>query len=141
MKRHMKCLLLALLPCMGACTVEDIFNQDIVIGDSEITEIEAIATGFDISDLTTDAGDKSKTVTIENNKAEPYSAVLILAAYSTDGALVSVDVSPSATVYTKQAKELTAKITVTAAEPVAKFKAFLWKNTDSAYPLFKNLDK
>lgn len=53
MKKYMKCLLLALLPCMGACTAEDIYIEDIVIGDSEITEIEAIATGFDISDLNT----------------------------------------------------------------------------------------
>ncbi len=113
----------------------------LVVRYYKVCENEFSLVGFDISDLTTAAGEKSKTVTIENNKAEPYSAVLILAAYSQDGALVSVDVSPSATVYTKQTKQLTAKITVTEDEPVAKFKAFLWKNTDSAYPLFENLGK
>ena len=97
--------------------------------------------GFNLDGLTTDAGPKTKTITIENNKAEPYSAVFILASYSSDGALVSVDVSPDATVYSKQTKELTATINVTADEPVAKFKAFLWENTDSAYPLFENLGK
>ena len=113
----------------------------LVVRYYKVSANEFALTGFDISDLTTDAGTKTKTITIENNMAEPYSAVLILAAYSADGALVSVDVSPSATVYTKQTKQLTASVTITADEPVAKFKAFLWKNTDSAYPLFENLGK
>lgn len=81
MKRHMKCLLLALLPCMGACTVEDIFNQDIVIGDSEITEIEAIATGFDISDLNT-----RTTITMGSNSINPVWAVNdTIGIYPTEG--------------------------------------------------------
>lgn len=113
----------------------------LVVRYYKVCENEFSLTGFDLSGLTTDVGGQSKTITIENNKAEPYSAVLILAAYSQDGALVSVDVSPSATVYTKQTKQLTAKIAVTEDESVAKFKVFLWKNTDSAYPLLENLGK
>ncbi len=123
----------------GTLTVTD--ASGLVVRYYKICENEFSLTGFDLDGLTTEAGEKSKTITIENNKAEPYSAVLILAAYSNDGALVSVDVSPSATVYTKQTKQLTASVTVTEDEPAAKFKAFLWENTDSAYPLLENLGK
>ena len=123
----------------GTLKVTD--ESGLVVRYYKVSVEEFSLIGFNLDGLTTDAGPKTKTITIENNKAEPYSAVFILASYSSDGALVSVDVSPDATVYSKQTKELTATINVTADEPVAKFKAFLWENTDSAYPLFENLGK
>ncbi len=65
MKKYIKGLLLALLPCMGACTAEDFYNEDVLDKGNEITEIEAIATGFDISDLNT-----RTAITMGNNSIE-----------------------------------------------------------------------
>lgn len=53
MKRYIKDLFCIVLPCLVACTSDEVYEEALSANESEITEIEAIVTGFDVTELNT----------------------------------------------------------------------------------------